>query len=370
MDKVLILYRRYYDQKRERYEIGGIETYIRNLCKIVVELGAEPHVLVPSAGKNDCLTLPSGEWVHFVSCSIDDTFALVKKAYEIGDVQEDILIFATSTMIVQTRFVNAIGIQHGIYWDTTTIHDIALSGRMVSVIARSIQAKQILSSHSVVSHMVCVDLNYVNWMRALSVDNRLPYIYIPNFADTTTPISKRSNDGVIRVVFARRFEAIRGCELLMDVMPRVLTEHPEIELTIAGTGSMEARLQETFGDNPRVEFTRYDANESISFHSQFDIALVPSIASEGTSLSLLEAMAAGCAVVATDVGGMSNIVLSGHNGLLVRPEANDLYTAVSILIDNSGLRDRLALNACQTVTDSFSRDRWAESWTHVLKGCV
>lgn len=370
MTKALIIYHRYYDFENNRYEIGGIETYIRNLCLVMLALGVEPHVIVPAKNGIGCVILPAGETAHSVDCSAGDTGSLVKKAYRIGDTQNDILIFATSTAIMQTAFKNVIGIQHGIYWDTTTIHGKALSGRLATTFARAIQAKQILSSHSIVSRMVCVDLNYVNWMRSLCVDNRLPYAYIPNFADTSVPVRKQNNDGKVHIVFARRFELIRGCGLLMDVMPRILQDYSEVELTIAGGGSLESELRAVFCDDDRVSFTRYDAGEAVAFHGQFDIALVPSVASEGTSLSLLEAMSAGCAVIATDIGGMSNIILSGHNGLLVRPEAEDLFLAISSIVTDAETRSRLSCNAQQTVKDSFSRERWAESWSNVISEFV
>lgn len=370
MRKIFFLYFRYFDFENDRFEIGGIETYIRNLCKVARACEYEPHVLIPAKGGADSRVLPSGEEVHRVKCDSGDVRSLVAEAYRIGNAQEDILVFATSTMIEKTKFNHTVGIQHGIYWDNTTIHGHEFTRRIVSTVARAVQAKKILSQHSSVSRMVCVDLNYVNWMRALSVANRLPYTYIPNFADASIPVPERRADGKVRIVFARRFEEIRGCGLLIDVLPKILCEHPEVELTVAGGGSLGAKLHRAFDGDGRVSFARYDAEESVEFHRQFDIALVPTIGSEGTSLSLLEAMAAGCAVVATDVGGISNIVLSGHNGLLVRPEADDLYRAVSALVDDASLRERLARNARQTVEDSFSRERWADSWTGILKEFV
>ena len=366
--RLLILTSRLYDFSTDCYQIGGVETYLRNLASVALGCEYEVHAFFCSAEERTAV-LADGLIAHGVySDGPRSMLTLEEKAREVGSIDEDILLFGTSVVACKTAFKKVIAIQHGIYWDCETMHGMGINGRAVSTAARALQAKQILDQHSCVSRMVCVDLNYVNWMRALSVANRLPYIYIPNFADTSQAVLERRDDGKVSIVFARRFEEIRGCSLLIDVMPRVLREHPEVELTVAGGGSLEAELHEAFDGDDRVTFTRYDAGESIAFHGQFDIALVPSIASEGTSLSLLEAMAAGCAVVATDVGGMSNIILSGHNGLLVRPEADDLHRAVDALVENASLRRKLARNARQTVEDSFSRDRWAESWRDLLRG--
>lgn len=366
--RLLILTSRLYDYSSHCYHIGGVETYLRNLALVARECGYEVHAFFCSE-EDRTAVLADGLIAHAVHVDGPRSMStLEKRAREVGSIDEDILLFGTSVIACKTAFKKVISIQHGVYWDCETIRGIGIVGRTGSTAARALQAKQILDQHSCVSRMVCVDLNYVNWMRALSVANRLPYTYIPNFADTSQAVSERRDDGRVRIVFARRFEEIRGCGLLIDVMPRVLREYPEVELSVAGGGSLEADLHKAFDGDDRVTFTRYDAGESIAFHGQFDIALVPSVASEGTSLSLLEAMASGCAVVATDVGGMSNIILSGHNGLLVRPEADDLHRAVDTLVEDASLRRKLALNARQTVEDSFSRDRWAESWRDLLRG--
>lgn len=360
----IILYSQYYNFDSSAYYIGGVETYLRNLAGVMTNCGITPYVIVPDVESRRVDV--DGTTVIGVKTGKNWKRDILSYAMSLGDLQRDLLIFGSSTLIQKHSFRHSLAIQHGIYWDVETIHNMKVVGRVMSTTLRAIQAKRQLEAHSLVSRMVCVDLNYVNWMRALCVANRLPYTYIPNFADTSVSVPERSDDGKLRIVFARRFEPIRGCALLMQVIPQVLAEHDEIELAIAGSGSMEAELHNLFDDDPRVMFTRYDANESIAFHGRFDIALVPSVASEGTSLSLLEAMAAGCAVVTTDVGGMSNVILNGHNGILVRPEATELHRGLTSLIVDAELRKRLARNARQTVEDSFSRDRWARGWAGVF----
>lgn len=362
--KVIVLFGRLYEFSNERYRIGGVATYIRRLHSVVAALGAEYHAVFFDATRND-VVLQDGLHAHSIEFSKNESDALIKRACEIGDYENDVLVFGTSTIARKTPFRHTVGIQHGIYWDLETMHGTRIVNRTLALALRAAQARQQLRCHEAVSEMVCVDLNYVNWMRSLCVANRLPYTYIPNFA-AVPDVTHTKDVHSIRIVFARRFEWIRGCGLLMQFMPRVLEEHPEVELTIAGAGTMEDDLRRAFGSIPRVDFTRYDAVDSIDFHSHYHIALVPSIGSEGTSLSLLEAMSAECAVVATDIGGMSNIVLDGHNGMLVRPDADDLYGAVTALVTGKELRSRLAANARQTVIDSFTLERWEERWTRVL----
>ena len=275
------------------------------------------------------------------------------------------MIFATSTLVVKTRFKRVIGIQHGIYWDVDSIHGRKVSGDWSSLLLRMVQAKQQLDYHRLVNTMVCVDLNYVNWMRSLTVANKLRYTYIPNFAEVAEEKEIKTKN-TIDIVFARRFEEIRGCNLLIEVLPSILAKNSDLRLTIAGCGSMELQLREAFSGSSQVAFVSYDAADSIAFHSCFDIAIVPTIASEGSSLSLLEAMSAGCAVIATDVGGMSNILLDGFNGLQIEPTAYELERAIDCLVSDEGLRNRLSECARKTVSCSFSHDIWATKWKRVI----
>ena len=100
-------------------------------------------------------------------------------------------------------------------------------------------------------------------------------------------------------------------------------------------------------------------------YRQADICCIPTIGSEGTSLSCLEALASGCAVVATTVGGLPELIQSGVNGLLVDPQPEKLAAAINRLIEEPALRSRLQEGATRTAA-SFSLEIWRERWTELL----
>ena len=77
-------------------------------------------------------------------------------------------------------------------------------------------------------------------------------------------------------------------------------------------------------------------------------------------------MSAHCAVVCTNIGGMTNIVLDEYNGLMVNPESEEIYNAVKRLIDDSKLREEISDKAYETVCKSFSLEKWKKGWTRVL----
>lgn len=356
----------FYYTNTKRYHIGGIQTYVRRLINLFSHSGYYTYV-INDGEKDDSVSLGNGVIYIQVSAKTGDIKALVRKAEVLGDLDNDILLFSTSTEVVKSNFKHKIGIQHGIYWDTNTIRGFMPSNYLTLSILRSAQMVQQIRRHRMVGTLICVDVNYVNWLRACGGIFDLKYVYIPNCAAKPTKDRIISSDNNLKLLYARRFVKPRGIELLMEALPPVLDMYPNVTLTIAGQGMGQSSLQETFKRfGNRVIFTQYDALESVDFHLSYDIAMVPSLYSEGTSLSLLEAMSAGCACVATDVGGLSNIIIDRHNGILIRPKAEDLRDAVSYLIENKEQRLCLAKTAKQTIDDSFGIGIWTQRWENFL----
>jgi glycosyltransferase involved in cell wall biosynthesis len=130
----------------------------------------------------------------------------------------------------------------------------------------------------------------------------------------------------------------KGIETLIDAMPAVLDRIPAASFVVAGDGpdraELEARARERCVhqalhlvgsvDGPSPLMTGIDLFVSASWAESFP-------------LNVLEAMAFGLPVVATDVGGTSEAVDDGHTGLLVPPrDANALARAIVSVLDDSG----------------------------------
>jgi len=134
-----------------------------------------------------------------------------------------------------------------------------------------------------------------------------------------------------------RLVPIKGHTWLLRAVPQVLAEFPQACVVLIGDGPLLGELKELAADlgiSQHVVFlgTRHDIPECLAV---LDLFVLPSL-NEGMGRALLEAMAVGCPVVATRVGGIPDVVADGTTGLLVPPR-DDRALAEAIL---TLLRDR------------------------------
>ncbi len=367
-----IIYRNYLNPNGEGMSIGGIQTYLTNLMDVLHELGY--NVVLYQRGDIDFHRVINDKLeVYGCARPVEKVRGLNKMLY--SKVQHrlkpdngDILIFGCESMAVKTDGnVPVYGVQHGISWDVPQAGLTKLK-YAYWYFKKQYRAWQTARRIKNVDHLVCVDCNFVNWYKALVPCPQVALSYIPNFSlvpqeQTVKPDPK---DG-INIIFARRFIPARGTRLFMAVAKRLLLEYDNIRITIAGDGEDEDLLKSNLGNEPHVKFIRYQSYESLQIHADKHIAVIPTLGSEGTSLSLLEAMASDCAVVCTIVGGMTNIIINEYNGLIIAPKEEELYQALKRLIDDDVLRLTLARRGRESLETSFSLNKWRGSWKKVLQ---
>jgi len=118
---------------------------------------------------------------------------------------------------------------------------------------------------------------------------------------------------------------------LVQATPRIVEALPQAHVVIAGDGPLRAELEgeaAALGVADRVRFLG-SREDSIELMAAFDVFVLPSVV-EGMSNALIEAMAVGRPVVATDVGGNSEVVADGETGFLVPPSAPDQLAAAIV----------------------------------------
>ena len=173
----------------------------------------------------------------------------------------------------------------------------------------------------------------------------------------------------LQIATLGRFVPKKGFENLLAVMPAVLQHRADAHLTIGGDGTLMEpyrRLIDQLGIAGNVSLPgTIPWLQVADFMAQADIFVQPSIRDpngnvDGLPSTLLEAMASGCAVIASDVGGVSLVVHHGENGLVVPPgDIPALEAALLELALDEPRRQRLAQAARQSVVETYN-------WDHVI----
>lgn len=168
---------------------------------------------------------------------------------------------------------------------------------------------------------------------------------------------------------------VKGHRYLLEAMPTVLERNSRAILLVIGRGELEDALKEQakrLGLEGQVRFLGM-RNDIPRLLRVLDLFVLPSL-SEGLSLALLEAMAAGLPVVATRVGGNAELVVEGETGILVpSKDVLALSDALCKLLDNRKTRERFGKNAVARVAQQFSARLMAENYKHlymnILSNC-
>jgi glycosyltransferase involved in cell wall biosynthesis len=194
-------------------------------------------------------------------------------------------------------------------------------------------------------------------------------------ADTIARSSLRAELGLPHdaqlLVSIGNLYAVKGHRVLLDALAR-LPQRSRVHVAIAGRGDLESSLRtqaEQLGIGKHVHLLglRSDVQAVLA---AADVFVLPSL-SEGLPLALLEAMFAGRAIVASDVGEVRTVLADGAAGLLVPPGDTDaLGEALDQLLDDAAEIERLGDRARQRAAAEYSASqmiaRYAELYTRLL----
>ncbi len=171
---------------------------------------------------------------------------------------------------------------------------------------------------------------------------------------------------------ARRLVEKNGLEYLISAMPDIVAQH-DAELVIAGDGPHKQHLQNLVANHNLQNYVSFIGavphSKLPQLISASDIIVLPSLM-EASSLFLIESMACKRPVVATNVGGIPEI-LNESCGVLVSPrDARALSQALNQLIADQGLQDDLARKAYLTVRETLTWDKIAQQTENVYATAV
>jgi glycosyltransferase involved in cell wall biosynthesis len=178
--------------------------------------------------------------------------------------------------------------------------------------------------------------------------------------------------GILKLFMFGRMEAYKGIEVLLNAVETLHAEQFPFELLIAGTGPELDRLQERFALLPEVRVQNEFAQPNVIIDSiqAAECVVLPYLAATQSGV-LAAAFGGRRYVIASDTGGLPDVVLHGHNGLLIPPgNAGALAQAIRSLAGDAVLRARLLKGAEATARGQLDWTRIAADAFAVFQQAV
>ncbi|MFE9783839.1 glycosyltransferase family 4 protein [Nocardia salmonicida] len=181
-------------------------------------------------------------------------------------------------------------------------------------------------------------------------------VEIPNGVDVSAFARGEPLDGYPRagrtVLFLGRYDEPRkGMDVLLGALPALIEHHPDVEILIVGRGD-EDRLRREAGEHAgHLRFLGQvsDAEKAAALRSA-DVYVAPNLGGESFGIILIEAMAAGTPVVASELDAFRRVLRDGTAGLLTPiGDSAALATAIDTLLTDDDTRERLVSTATQVV---------------------
>lgn len=217
--------------------------------------------------------------------------------------------------------------------------------------------------------IVVVSETWERWMRGMTSNRRITIIHNPVTLEPQPGNSVPRDPGL--VAFVGRCEASKGVFDLLEAANLLRGSIPQVRLECAGDGDLAkvARYALALNLGTRVSLPGWiDRSGARALMRRASVFVLPSYA-EALPVSLLEAMAEGCPVIATRVGGIPDVITDEVDGLLVPagdPEA--LAAAISRVLRDPAFARSLGNAARETIANRYAAERSLERLEQLYAG--
>ena len=376
--KINIMTETFLNFEGKEFYSGGAERYLLDLAAVCSDLGLVMSIYqygnfpwVRRFRNIDVISLARGS---LTTRSTDASRQFNRQFYE--QVQERSLLNIYSAFY-QAHPLGAtpnIGISHGVSWDNP-FYKIQLINQFFKHNSRYLLGAKICE------HLISVDTNTANWFQTIDYELGQKIKVISNYVDleTFSPSVNfdQARDKII-ILYPRRLYEARGLYLVLEIVDAILDQFPHVEFHFVGKGfekDTQHVVQKQKKWPGRIKWYSLPPEEMPTAYKNADISLIPTLYSEGTSLSCLEAMACGNAVIATRIGGLTDLVIDRFNGLRIEPNATALEQALRYLLHHQETLLALKRRA-RMVAEAFPKTHWMAEWTKLIQqkinasGCV
>lgn len=171
-----------------------------------------------------------------------------------------------------------------------------------------------------------------------------------------------------QILCVTRITPRKGIRYLIEAFSQLSKKYPNLNLQIVGEGDEKNNLEELvrkLGIEKQINFVGLLPHEKLpAYYQSACVYVLPSL-NEGMSNSMLEALASGLPLIATNTGGTSELVEEGINGFIVKmKDTQDLANKIEILMKDEELRKKMG-EASRRKAESMSWEKVAEDYANL-----
>ena len=198
-------------------------------------------------------------------------------------------------------------------------------------------------------------------------------IYMEKFhrVDPVKALQEKYELSDVTILFAGRLAEVKGVRYLLEAAKQLVDNGMNFKLLIVGDGPLKSDFQSYINTNHLERYVTLvgwiDASELNDYYGIADVFVGPSL-SEPQGLVFVEALASSTPVIASNVGGIVDIVSNGVNGYLVEPKSSQaIADKLQYLMRHREVLKKFSDNARQSVENRFSWENTAEQYSNLFK---
>lgn len=226
--------------------------------------------------------------------------------------------------------------------------------------------------------IISVDSNAVKLSHVICREYSPKFEFIVNYVDLELFKPTEPNKEYFDIIFPRRLQFCRAYQTMMKATDYIIDKYPQVRVFFVGKGNeMETNhFMDWFKDKPKdkVFYDSYEMQDMYKAYQGKSLSCIPTINSEGSSLSALESLASGIPCVATVVGGLQDVCMGNVNSYVINPDysrsydnpnASELIGAIERAINNPDELATFRQNAI-TMIKAFDKKIWESKVSKVI----
>ena len=322
--------------------IGGIAQHIQGLSKLLIRHGHKTEIL----SSENTFTLPIKK-LRNPTFALSASLKTVFKKYDIVHAHN----LPSAIPMKQAKGKKVLTL-HGNYAEQIEL----LYGDTIGRFSKSFE-KEALSWADAIT---AVSKSVVDYYGKLGFNVH----YIPNAIDLALIPNTRKRVYPRQVIFVGRLSKEKGVDILIDAFNMLSAD---IHLLIIGDGPEKKNLEKQ-SKNKNIHFLGYiDHEKTLEYIHGSDVLLQPS-RKEGLSTTLLEAMSCRVPIIATNVGGNTELTEDMKNGILVESEnVKQIVDSIEKILNDDNLKRELTENAYRKIVNEYDWNKVVKSYINLYQ---